>query len=50
MLPSSRPMISGPLAPFAEGLLRALLDSGYSALSSRNLLLLTAHLSRWMDE
>jgi integrase/recombinase XerD len=40
--------VTGPLAPFAEGLRRSLLGEGYTPLSAANLLRLTAHLSRWM--
>lgn len=40
--------VTGPLAPFAEGLRRALVGAGYTPLSAANLLRLTAHLSRWM--
>ena len=40
--------VTGPLAPFAEGLRRFLLSEGYTPLSVANVLRLTAHLSRWM--
>jgi len=40
--------VSGPLAPFAEGLRRFLLGEGYTPLSAANVLRLAAHLSRWM--
>lgn len=41
--------VTGPLAPFADGLQRSLLDQGYTPLSTANLLRLAAHLSRWMQ-
>jgi len=41
--------VSGPLAPFAEGLRRFLLGQGYTPLSAASVLRLTAHLSRWME-
>ena len=40
--------VTGPLAPFAEGLRRWFLGEGYTPLSAAALLRLTAHLSRWM--
>ncbi|MBI2563880.1 MAG: tyrosine-type recombinase/integrase [candidate division NC10 bacterium] len=40
--------VTGPLAPFAEGLRRFLLGEGYTPLSAANVLRLTAHLSRWL--
>ncbi len=46
--PASIVRVTGPLAPFAEGLRRFLLGEGYTPLSAANLLRLTAHLSRWM--
>ncbi len=39
--------LTGPLAPHADALWRALLAGGYSADSSRNLLRVVAHFSRW---
>lgn len=41
--------VTGPLAPFAEGLRRRLVDDGYTPLSAANLLRLMAHLSRWLE-
>lgn len=40
--------VAGPLAPHAQGLWEELRARGYTALSARNLLRLTAHLSRWL--
>ena len=40
--------VTGPLAPFAEGLRGFLLGEGYTPLSAANVLRLTAHLSHWM--
>lgn len=40
--------VTGPLAPFAEGLRGSLLGQGYTPLSTANVLRLAAHLSRWM--
>lgn len=40
----------GPLARYAGDLWACLLALGYTPLSSRNLLHVTAHLSRWMEE
>src|SRR3989442_13726571 len=48
--PVSTVRVTGPLAPFAEGLRRFLLGEGYTPLSAANLLRLTAHLSRWMKK
>jgi len=47
--PSSIRM-TGPLARHKQGLWADLLAQGYTPLSSRNLLYLTAHLSRWLDD
>ena len=40
--------ISGPLAPFIDGVRSYLLAQGYTPLSSNNLLRLMSHLSRWL--
>lgn len=40
--------ICGPLAPFIGGVWSHLLGQGYSPLTSRNLLRLVSHLSRWL--
>ena len=45
---ASKVRVTGPLAPFAEGLRHHLLDQGYTPLSTANVLRLAAHLSRWM--
>lgn len=50
MVDPSRMRLTGPLAPYCEGLWADLLAQGYTPLSSRNLLRLMAHLSRWLDE
>ena len=42
--------ISGPLGPFRDGVEQALKAAGYSGSRVRQLLLLMAHLSRWLDE
>ncbi len=42
--------ITGALAAHREGLWAALLALGYSPLSAANLLRVTAHLSRWLEE
>lgn len=42
--------VPGPLGIHKQGLGSDLLKRGYSPLSVRNLLRLTAHLSRWIDE
>jgi site-specific recombinase XerD len=42
--------VAGSLACHKQGLWADLLAQGYTPLSSRNLLYLTAHLSRWLDE
>lgn len=47
--PASIVRVTGPLAPFAEGLRHALVGAGYTPLSAANLLRLMAHLSRWMQ-
>ena len=41
--------MTGPLAPFQDAIWTDLLRRGYSPLSAKNLLRVTAHLSRWMD-
>jgi len=40
--------ISGPLAPYLGGVWSHLLAQGYTPLSSKNLLSLVSHLSRWL--
>jgi len=40
----------GPLAPHVEGFWSELMGQGYAPFSGRNLLLLAAHVSRWLDE
>jgi site-specific recombinase XerD len=45
---ASKVCVTGPLAPFAEGLRHHLLDQGYTPLSTANVLRLAAHLSRWL--
>src|SRR5262245_39046732 len=40
--------IAGPLERYAEGLVADLLSRQYTRLSSRNLLYVVAHLSRWL--
>jgi len=40
--------ICGPLVPFVGGVWSHLLAQGYSPLTSRNLLSLVSHLSRWL--
>jgi integrase/recombinase XerD len=40
----------GPLTPHVGGFWQDLLCHGYSPLSGRNLLLLAAHFSRWLDD
>ena len=40
----------GPLSTHVDGFWRALQSQGYPPLSGRNLLLLAAHLSRWLDD
>jgi integrase/recombinase XerD len=45
---ASRIQISGPLAPYLEGLWAALAARGYSPLSIANVARLMAHLSRWL--
>jgi len=45
---ASRIQISGPLAPYLEGLWAALATRGYSPLSIANVARLMAHLSRWL--
>lgn len=41
--------IRGPLRAHVEGFWAELLQQGYAPLSARNLLLVTAHLGRWLD-
>jgi integrase/recombinase XerD len=41
--------VTGPLAPFAAGFGGRLLESGYTPLSTVNVMRLMAHLSRWLD-
>ena len=41
--------VTGPLAPFVEGLRAKLRDTGYTPLTTVNVLRLVAHLSRWLD-
>lgn len=45
---ASRIRISGPLAPYLEGLWAALAGRGYTPLSMANVARLMAHLSRWL--
>lgn len=40
----------GPLTPYVSGFWAALIEQGYTPLSARNLLHLTAHLNRWLDD
>jgi len=49
MMHPSRVRMAGPLAPFQDAIWTDLLGRGYSPLSAKNLLRVTAHLSRWMD-
>ena len=44
-----RVRVSGPPAMFADGLREHLAEQGYSLRTTRELLLLLAHLSRWME-
>jgi integrase/recombinase XerD len=46
----SRVRMTGPLAPHQDTIWLALLGSGYTADSARNLLRVAAHLSRWLDD
>ncbi len=48
MVDPSRIRMEGPLAPYRDGLWAFLLSEGYTPLSSRNLLHLAAHVSRWL--
>ena len=41
--------MTGPLAPLQDAIWNDLVGCGYSPLSAKNLLRVTAHLSRWMD-
>ena len=41
--------VTGPLAPFVEGLTANLRDTGYTPLTTVNVLRVVAHLSRWLD-
>jgi len=50
MIDPSRIQITGALTAHRQGLWDALLTLDYSPLSAVNLLRLTAHLSRWLDE
>lgn len=50
MMDLARIRITGPLAAHRQGVWDALLARGYRPLSGANLLRLTAHLSRWLDE
>jgi len=50
MADQSHVRITGPLSNHGRGFWDDLLSQGYTPLSSRNLLRLTAHLSRWMEE
>jgi len=45
-MPNTR--ISGPLAPYISGVWSHLIAQGYTPLTSRNLLRLASHLSRWL--
>ena len=48
-MPTMPPVrISGPLVPYIEGVWSHLLSVGYAATTSRNLLRLASHLSRWL--
>src|SRR5579883_1785458 len=40
---------SGPLTPYVDGFWRELSDLRYAPLSARNLLLVAAHFSRWLE-
>jgi len=42
--------ISGPLVDYLPGLWSDLRSQGYTSLSGRNLLRLTSHMSRWLEE
>ena len=46
ILPNIR--ISGPLEPYVSGVWSHLIAQGYTPLTSRNLLRLVSHLSRWL--
>lgn len=50
MLDSSTVRFTGPLANWRQEIWEELLARGYSPLSSLNLLRVTAHLSRWIEE
>ncbi len=50
MTDPTRVAVKGPLAQYARGFRDALLSQGYAALSTRNLLHVLAHLSRWMRD
>ena len=50
MATMSRVRISGPLVPFIGGVWSYLLAQGYTPLTSKNLLRLVSHLSRWLVE
>jgi site-specific recombinase XerD len=45
----SRTVVSGPLAPFAEGFVVELSARGYTAGSAQQQMCLMAHLSRWLE-
>jgi site-specific recombinase XerD len=45
----SRTVVSGPLAPFAEGYVGELSARGYTAGSAHQQMCLMAHLSRWLE-
>ena len=49
MVDPSRIRIAGPLEPHVGLVWSGLLEQGYTPLSSRNLLHLMSHLSRWLE-
>lgn len=49
VLEPARVRFSGPLAPFAAGLVQELSSLGYATTSATNQMQLAAHLSRWLE-
>jgi len=50
MFDSASVRFRGPLVPHVDGFWAELMEQGYAPFSGRNLLLVAAHVSRWLDD